>query len=716
MSKKTRLIFILVKRKFIILLFLIANLSLSNFAFSTHVKNGFEALAIKNYFKAKKLFTKSIKYNPSPSGYGLATIYARNDNPFFNLDSAYRYVLLSDSTWQLTKERKKEKWAHYGWTKSGIDSLKQIISSQFYAIAVETRTVEEYTRFLMMHPWAKEFSKALYTRDSIAFHQAVAVNTSSAYKEYMDVYPNSEFFEIAKQNYFHAQFIELTGDGSLESYKEFVAKFPHSPLRYEADSMIFLFVTESNTIDAYKDFVENYSQNSLIEKGWREFYQVYLFEYSKERMREFLQLYPNATNKIEIEEDILWYDSILLPFKIEDNYGLMNRNGHVILPPQFSFISKSYNGLFLYGENQKLGVMNRKGEIISKADYDFISDVSNGRFVVEKGDFLGLIDRKGKILLPCELEDIGSLSNDLVYVSKNGLYYYTDYNGHKKIDSFFIEASDFRNEFAIVAQEDGQGVISKIGDYVIPAFFDRLKWLNDSILAYEENNKWGMLSIDNDTILKANFDYIGEFKEGLALASFNDTLVYLNIEGENQLNKFFSTFPNYRVKGEFVNSCAIVNREGRYGRINKNGDIITEIEFENLSLGTKFIPFEENGAWGILSLSNKLIIKSSFERVDIVDNRFAIVGQNDSVGVIDTDGHIVIPIKYQTINHVSQNCFSVYDGKKYGLYIGNNLVTGLEFSAIELFDKEFVSLTNDSVVVYYDLRRNRIVKHQLKIE
>ncbi len=695
---------------------LLANLSLSNFAFSSRVKNGFEALEIKDYFKAKKLFSKSLKYNPSPSGYGLATIYSRNDNPFYDIDSAYRYILISDSTWNLSKQRKKEKWAHYGWTQNGIDSLKQIVSAQFYVIAKNKKTVKEYTRFITMHPWADEYSKALYSRDSLAFHEAVAVNTSESYKNYMETYPESEFFEIAKQNYFHAQFLELTGDGSLESYKEFVAKFPNSPLRYEADSMIYLFVTEPNTEDSYREFITDYSGNKLILKGWQEFYQVYLFDYSKERMLEFLQLYPTALNKLDVEKDIMWYDSILLPFFEEESAGLMNTSGETILLPRYEYLSESFDGLFLFGKNEKLGIINRNGDLILNADFDVISYLSKGRFVVEKDEVLGLVDRNGRVLLPCELDDIGNLKNGLVYLSKNDKYFYTDYNGRRKIDSSYIDATDFMNDFAIVENEEGYGVINLSGEYVISPIHNKLKWLNDSILSYSEGSKWGMISLLNDTITIAKYDYIGEFKDGFSIASKNDTLLYLNENGKNEFNQYFSTFPNVRVKGEFVNGTAIVNRGGEYGRINLQGDIITDIEYENLALGTKFIPFEEDGFWGILSLSNKVIVESKFDRVELIKEKYAIVNYEDSLGVIGVDGKLIIPIKYKSIAHVADNAFSVFDGIKYGLYIDNMLVTGLEFSSIELFNEEFVSLTNENGVIYYDLISNRIIKHQPVLE
>jgi len=673
-------------------------------------------LQMKDYFKAKKIMKRQLKYNPSPSGFALSIIYSRNDNPFFNLDSAYRYVLISDSTWSSTKNRKKEKWRSYGWSKQGIDSLKQIISTQFYEIVHKKNTVVAYTSFLRRNPWALEFDKALYSRDSLAFHESVAVNTSSSYKKFMDTYPQSEFFAIAEQNYFHAQFLESTGDGSLKSFKEFVANYPDSPLRYEADSMIFTLVTASNSLESYKDFVENYSTNLLVDKGWRELYQVYLFDYSKESMHEFLQLYPSATNKEQVENDIIWYDSILFPYREKQLFGLMNIDGVTVLKPNYSFIGQIIDGLILIGENEKIGAIDREGNVIIPTEFDGITYVTNGRFVVENDEMLGLIDRKGRLLIPCTMDDIGNLKNDLVYVAKNDSYFYTNYNGVKINDQTYLDANDFRANKAIVASENGYGVIGKEGDFILPTDYEQLKWLNDSLMAFSVNDKWGVITLKKDTLLLPKYTYIDEFIEGVALVSSADTLFYINTFAENVFGQFFETFPNYRVKGEFSKGTAIVSLKGKYGRINRNGDVITDIEYENLGAGTRFIPFEDEGDWGVLSLSNKILIEPNYDRIEMIDERYAITNDNDSLGLVNVKGDIVIPNKFQSIDFLTGDCFTVFDGQFYGLYIGNELVTELKYMKIELFNKEFVSLTDGKEIIYYDIKHNKIIKPQVNVE
>ena len=251
-------------------------------SFASGIKGGYEALSVKDYFTAKKTFSKGMKYNSSPASFGLATIYSRNDNPFYNLDSAYRYILIADSTWDITKDRKKEKWKIYGWTCEGIDSLKLEISSKIYNSVRIVNTESAFSNFVMEHPWSREYERAIYSRDSIAFFGAVISNSAIDYQEFILKYPESSFIDLAEQNYYNSQFTELTIEGTLASYVSFVDTHPNSPQRYEADEFIYRYVTESNTIWSYEDFVLNYPDNSFSRRGWDEFYQIYLFNYSVE--------------------------------------------------------------------------------------------------------------------------------------------------------------------------------------------------------------------------------------------------------------------------------------------------------------------------------------------------------------------------------------------------------------------------------------------------
>lgn len=695
-------------RVFLVFIF-VFTLGVNNVS-ASRVSKANKALLIKDYFKAKKHFSKGVKYNISPSSFGLATIYSRNDNPFFNLDSAYHYIVQADSTWGVSSDRKKKKWAIYSWTLEGIDSLKNRISDQLFIKAKGLHTVEAYSDFINRNAWSKDYELAIHKRDSLAFFSVVTTNDANSYKEFLRVYPNSEYGEIAKENYHNSQFLEMTVDKSLESYKIFVKEYPNSPQRLEADSIIYYMVTQNNTEEAYRDFVLNYSENTFIKRGWEKFYQVYLFDYSKSRILEFQKLYPQALNILDIEKDIVSFSHDYLPFIKNGEYGIMNSNGEVVVQAAYQYIGSFEEGFAQYMENDRVGLMNTRGVVFISAKYDNISTISNGRYIVEKNELLGLIDRNGKEIFPCKYEDIGELSEGLVYIAKEDSYVYSDYNGQLKDSLSFLDAMSFNNGLAKVETETGIGIINSNIEFVIPPFYNNLKWLNDSLLSYSEGRKFGVINLLGDTIVNLNYDYIGDYQEGLALVSFNDTVNYIDERGKVAIGGFFQTYPNYKSKGSFVNGSAIIVRAGKYGRINNSGDIVSEIQYDNLGEGAKYIPFEKKNAWGVMSLSNKIMIPSKYESINVINDKMVITKFEDSIGLVDLSGKVLIPNSFKSIEFLGRDIFSVYNGDKFGLFIDGVFITPLEYKAISLLNDRFVTLMDEISISYFDMEKKQIVK------
>ena len=105
MKEPLRLLFYFcaVKITRILILFICA-VALSSFSYSPislgKLEQGFQALEIFDYFKAKDLFYKSLKKHEAPASYGLSVIYGSDNNPFFNLDSAYKFIYAADSLYQ----------------------------------------------------------------------------------------------------------------------------------------------------------------------------------------------------------------------------------------------------------------------------------------------------------------------------------------------------------------------------------------------------------------------------------------------------------------------------------------------------------------------------------------------------------------------------------------------------------------------------------------
>ena len=109
------------------------------------VNKGFEALEIHDYFKAKVIFYKAIKKQTAAAAYGLSVIYSRNNNPFYNLDSALHYAKISTSSyWINTSEKKKLKYKTYGVDTVSVCKQRDVVDEKCFLFSKEQNTITSY--------------------------------------------------------------------------------------------------------------------------------------------------------------------------------------------------------------------------------------------------------------------------------------------------------------------------------------------------------------------------------------------------------------------------------------------------------------------------------------------------------------------------------------------------------------------------------------------
>ena len=131
-----------------ILSYLIASLLFTS-SFAGNLQKAFEALHIYDYFEAKKLFTKQLKGDSVGGGYGLSVIYSRNDNPFYQTDSALKFILLANRKFSSLDEKLKGKLFAVGIDQNEIYDQKQRVSQLFYKMALDSMTTKAFNDFIL---------------------------------------------------------------------------------------------------------------------------------------------------------------------------------------------------------------------------------------------------------------------------------------------------------------------------------------------------------------------------------------------------------------------------------------------------------------------------------------------------------------------------------------------------------------------------------------
>ncbi len=650
-----------------------------------------------------------MKYNESPSAQGLAIIYYRDDNPFHSYDSALVYIERSIATFDMVKARKRVKYATYGFTKDSLYAIRQNVSSKFYQRAYDDFTVSSLTAFIGRHPWAREVSEATRLRDSLAFFKVVETNTSASYKTFMETYPESQYFELASQNYYDVQFLEMTDDGSLESFQTFIEQNPESPLLPEAQLKVFELATAKNNAKAFEDFIQNYPNSPHMDSAWWMWYQLELSDYSTDVIAFFLDS-TEMPFQDELLEDRSLFDQTLLPFNDKGLFGYMTKTGDVHIPPAYSYGSFFQEGLAIVSQGEKFGFVNTRGELQISCEYESVSDFLHGLAIVEKNDRYGMIDRNGNFVFDLMYEDLGLLSEGLSYAMVAERYGYYDVTGEMIIPHLFDDAYDFKDGRAKVEKDGMEGYIDPEGVYLIPPVHESIEWYQDTLLVFSDEGLYGIMNDKAQIYVEPTFTWINPLHEGFAVAEIDDRIVYLDSLGTIVIDYGFEIYPNYQLNGEFQNGVAVVLKDEKYGRIGTNGKFITEPKYKNIGMGKTVFPAIKKEKWGLFDAQGKAIVSALYDGIFTAPNGAFVVNRNDTLGVIDKQGNELVPIAFDAIEVIQDDLFLVRSDNKVGVYRNEELIVPVRYSQIGLFSKEYLFLNKDGRLSYYNLKEGNLVQ------
>jgi hypothetical protein len=695
------------KNVIFIFIFLIS----SNFIYSKSVKDAYKALTIYNYFEAKQIFKKKIKKHISPSSYGLALIYYRKDNPFHNLDSAYKYANLAFDYFPTTSTKIKQTLAEYQYSELSIFDLKRKISTAFFEFTIKENTILSYQNFIAKHPWAIEYNKAIYKKDSIAFQEVLKVNTISEFNSYLKKYPDSEFKQKVEFLIHQKVYLESTSNKTLDEYLNFIQKNPTNYFVKDAEDEIFLIQTKDNTISNYSDFIKNFPINHNVKQAWKKLFQIYMYNYSENRISSFLNEYPNYPYKEDIEIELAKSKILVFPFKKGNYFGLMNKDGEAITKANYDWIYPFKEGLAMASKNGKVGFIDKDNVTVIPFEYDEALDFEEGRAIVTKNKKSGIIDRTGKLLFKIEYKEIGSFSENLVFAKKDSLFAYYDVFGNQVINERFDEAFSFKDELAPVIIDEHENYINRFGTLIFPEEYERINRISENLFIFQKGENFGLITKDLILIQDAKFSQISTLSENKIAFVLNDKIGYFNQFGMIEIAPIYDNIKNFSKVVHFKMGYARVKYKNKYGIIDHSGKWVIPATYQNLGDVSEQIAFLKDNLWGFINLQNKVIIQNIYEEAISFDGNFSIVGFSDKIGVIDLNGEVVVPIEFDAIQKLNDVIFSCQTkGLKKIFNTENQHLYKNSYANIMQNDKDLLILVNDKDLHYYLISEKKLIR------
>lgn len=573
------------------------------------IDKAFEALSRYDYFGAKELFEKLKDKEPVAAPYGLSLIFGRDDNPFYNVDSAYAYITLAEKRFPPEELGDLEDLREIGINDSVLSNWKDSVDYFAWQIAQETNTLKAYQNFIDKHLDSEQLPLAIAERNRLVFAEAKELNTARAYRLFLEKHPDSEQANEAEALYQKSLYQEYTEGNQISDYVTFCKLFPESPYLREAQDSIYLKSVKQRDIAAFEAFIQDHPNNPNVNLAWRSIYKLFTADYSPQRIVDFRIKYPDYPFNEELRTDMKLAAKVFFPFKEDALYGFMDEAGEVMIEAEYEVVEPFTEGLSLAIRNGKLGFIDKSGAVTIDFQYEDGEPFQAGKAIVSKDGKYGMIDRNNKTVIPLIYELVGAYQNGLALIANDTAYGFLDVRGQLRIPLELDYANDFENHYALVEIDGKKGIIDTNGRQIVQAKYSYLENFNAYGVARAKNDSaYGLVDQNGKELLPLIYDHIGEFGDSLAMIVQGDQYGYVNARGEVIIPLQFNYSTEALVWGVFQSGFVKCKEEDKYGIIDREGREIYPSIFEDVGdySGDQLIAVKKRGKWGYADQEVKL--------------------------------------------------------------------------------------------------------------
>jgi len=695
-----------------VLLLLFCNSSI--YTYAGKIDKAFSALQLFDYFNARNDFNSSFAKYPCISGYGLSLIYNRDDNPFFNVDSAYFYIISSRDAYALAGKRELSLLATYNVDQAAILKQADAIDENAFNLSRKNGDTTAFNHFINNYPASRFLDQATRSRDSVLYAQVRLSNDPVKIKWFADTYPDSYLHTEATSLYERVLYQEMTAGGSLEEYESFLVMYPKSPYRKEADEAMYrISIGKEGTVKEYHDFIIKHPESAFVEHAWSRIYDLFMSDYSDDSFIRFKDEFPDYPYQDRLMEDYVLSATRMLPFRKDSLYGFINNSGEVKVQPIYEAVGEYSEGLCLVYKNNKAGYISKSGDEIIPAFYDEAEPFHNNVAIVTESGISGVIDRNGKMLIPLSYDEISDYEDGLAAASKSGVFGFIDKNGKTVIPFIYETAGPFNEGTAVCMLQGKYGIINTSGNTVVPFEYDAVENFRNGVARVRQGDKWGLVNKESQIVVAPVYDDIGIYSSGRALVVLNKKAGYIDTTGTVIIPLIYDTPPDLMERSGFINNRAVIRSNGKYGVIDLMGKKTVPFRFQEMSLlsDTTLFAVKLNGKWGVTDRTGlKAVIPFRYDGIVEGVNHHFIVWIKQRAGLISTSGKKIIDFNFEYLNMLNDSLLISGNNGLFGLIsISGKVVLPEVYTRIDKNDGDFLKLKIDQEIEWYDINQMNFI-------
>ena len=346
------------------------------------------------------------------------------------------------------------------------------------------------------------------------------------------------------------------------------------------------------------------------------------------------------TDQVEIVDAAA--DDALFPIEINNNWGLMNQDGQVIVFPRFEWTDYSFEGFARYMSNGKTGFLrgdpandNNPNEFFVIASYDYADRFSEGCAVVMTDGKWGMIDKTRKLLVPMQFDGVLRMQDGFAAVLKDGKAGFINRAGKLKIPLQYKRVRSFHDGYAAVQfPNDTWGYINKAGKVAWHDKSGNVKQLGDFHEGYakvqgkvKDKLVWGYINKAFRFRVDPAFEEARDFHFGMAAVKTQGKWGFITEAGRWAIEPQFDAVDDF---DDAVHSSDF--EEGEADRGERNG--------RDLSTASTYALVKVDGRWGHLNRVGKGGLVPQFKKADPFFRGLARVSRDDSFAYVSETGKV----------------------------------------------------------------------------
>ncbi len=342
---------------------------------------------------------------------------------------------------------------------------------------------------------------------------------------------------------------------------------------------------------------------------------------------------------------------------VKNKFGYIDTAGKMVITPRFRNAGEFSEGLAAVRENGRYGFINGTGEYVLPPAYDLAQKFEGGMAKVYIDGAPVFIDHQGRQVLPGDILRVKLVGNHVAIVTTAGFRTgMVNLNNYSFIaDTVYESIGDFSCGLAVVREHVAKGskkqpkkaVIDTSGKLVVPfGVYDDIRNFSEGYAVVRKGNfpkhRYGLIDTKGKQLFLRQYPRLcspdGEVCNGRVQFSTGQSWVFGKDEAYFAGDSVYNGYIDLR--GNIIFSDSGIIRKADFS----DGRVFMEREEERYYIyDTAFCVI------GPMNYSS--VLHGGFV------NGLAIVRDDVYWGIVDTNGKIVVPFRYSSINNIQGNYF-----------------------------------------------------------